>query len=259
MTSTTDSRVLARVRRSILIQADAEHCWAALTGRIGDWWPMVGHSCTDDPQSALAFVDGDLVETGTDGQRFVWGSVSRWEPPNGLVMSWHPGQAAGTGEAGTPGVTEVEWRLTALDPGATLVEVLHRGWERLADPVGRRTAYENGWPGVVGALAGLLADAEQPSMWHILTHTPGPAADPDSPLQRQPGFAGHAQFLASLAADGLLVAAGPLSGAGQSGRGQTVVRGLDTEQATRRAQDDESVRSGFFEVAVQPWVVLTRG
>lgn len=252
MTSTRENRGLAPVRRSVLIQADAEHCWAGLVDRIGAWWPIVGHSCTEDPRSTLAFVDGDLVETGPDGQRFVWGSVSRWEPPTGLVMSWHPGQPAGAVAA-----TEVEWRLTELDRGTTLVEVVHRGWERRADPEGSRAAYENGWPAVLAALAGALEDDEEPALWHVLTHTPGPTADPDVPLQRQAAFAGHARFLAALTAEGLLVAAGPLPGS--TSRGQTVVRGLDTEEATRRAEADESVQAGLFEVAVQPWLVVSRG
>jgi hypothetical protein len=221
MTETFTTHVLPPVRRSVLVRAGVDRCWSALTDRIGQWWPLVGHSCTEDPQSALAFVDGDLVETGVDGKRWVWGTVSRWEPPTGLVVSWHPGRPAGAGPD-APGVTEVEWRLTELDPGATLIEVLHRGWERLDDSVGRRTDYENGWPSVVDALAGSLADDEQPSRWHILKHSPGATADPDVAVQRQPAFVGHERFLAGLA-------------------------------------DDESVRCGLLRVTVQPWVVVTRG
>lgn len=136
------------VRRSILIRADVDTCWAAVTERIGAWWPLLGHSCSDDPGAALAFVDGELVETGPDGTRWVWGTVLRWEPPHGLLMTWHPGRPVGAADA-----TEVEWRVTEVDPATTLVEVVHRGWERLTDPRAARTSYDEGWPEVVAALA----------------------------------------------------------------------------------------------------------
>lgn len=252
MTVRTNTGANAPVRRSVLVQAGAAQCWAALIGRIGAWWPLVGHSCTEDPASGLTFVDGSLVETGTDGQRFVWGTVSRWEPPHGLVMSWHPGRPADSVQ-----VTEVEWRLTELDAGATLVEVLHRGWERLDDSDRVREEYANGWPAVLGGLVDSLAEEMAPSFWHILTHTPGRAAERGIPLQRQPLFAGHERFLQSLTADGLLVAAGPLPQT--PGAGQTVVRGLTTEQATERATADEAVAGGLLDVAVQPWIVVSRG
>lgn len=149
---------LPPVRRSTVVRADVETCWIALTERIGSWWPLLGHSCSDDPHAVLGFADDELVETGPDGTRWRWGTVLRREPPHGLVMTWHPGKPAGSGE-----ITEVEWRLSAVDPGTTLVEVVHRGWERLADPGLARTMYEAGWPAVVAALAVLAARLGTPA------------------------------------------------------------------------------------------------
>lgn len=91
--------------------------------------------------------------------------------------------------------------------------------------------------------------------WHLLIHTPGPNADPEVPFFEAPWFPGHRGFHARLQEAGWFVAAGPLPD--RPGAGQTLVRGVDTEEITRAArEDDPAVSGGFLEVEIIPWRVV---
>jgi len=37
-------------------------------------------------------VGGAIFETASDGARYLWGTVSRWERGARLALSWHPGR-----------------------------------------------------------------------------------------------------------------------------------------------------------------------
>lgn len=93
-----------------------------------------------------------------------------------------------------------------------------------------------------------------PETWHLLVHTAGPNADRGVALSRQDWFPEHRGFHAALVADGLLVAAGPLPA--QDGAGMTLVRGIGTEEITRRARADAAVAGGYLDLEVRPWVVV---
>ena len=94
--------------------------------------------------------------------------------------------------------------------------------------------------------------------WVALMHTPGPAAAADVPIHEQPLFAEHVAFLERMAAQGLLVAAGPLMD--QDGAGMTVLKlpgEMQLDEADRLAtEDDRSVAQGLLKVTVRPWHVL---
>jgi uncharacterized protein YndB with AHSA1/START domain len=242
---------LAPVRRERELGVSAERAFEALTEEIGAWWPLAGHSCSGDPASLLRFEDAQLVETTTSGERHVWGTLLRWEPPHGFVMTWHPGRPD------TAPASEVELRVTALAPSRSLVEIFHRGWERLADPLESRTEYENGWPAVMAGLASHLDEEEQPELWHVLAHSPGRRWQPGVHPREQPGIAEHWAFIDRLDARRLLVGGGPLPAT--PGNGQLVVRGIDTaELAELATTDHESVASGLLTVEVIPWLVVSQ-
>ncbi len=91
--------------------------------------------------------------------------------------------------------------------------------------------------------------------WFALLHTPGPALPAGQSVFDHPGFAEHFAFLQRLAADGLLVAAGPLTDS--DGDGLTVIRAESAERAEQLAeQQDGSVRAGVLQVRVRPWQVV---
>ncbi|HSN68464.1 MAG TPA: SRPBCC domain-containing protein, partial [Thermoanaerobaculia bacterium] len=85
------------------------------------------------------FAGGRIYERARDGEEHEWGKVVAFEPPQRLVMTWHPGHDR---------VTEVEVRFTPSDEG-TYVELEHRGWEAYGEDAEKaRNEYANGWPGV---------------------------------------------------------------------------------------------------------------
>jgi hypothetical protein len=78
--------------------------------------------------------------------------------------------------------------------------------------------------------------------WFALLHTPGPALPAGQSVFDHPGFAEHFAFLQRLAADGLLVAAGPLTDS--DGDGLTVIRAESAEQAQQLAEQQGWQRPG---------------
>jgi uncharacterized protein YciI len=95
----------------------------------------------------------------------------------------------------------------------------------------------------------------EPRQWFALLHTPGPAVGEGQSVFEHPGIGEHYAFLQRLAADGVLVAAGPLTDS--RGQGMTVIEVGTVEEAHRLAeQDDASVRAGVLNVTVRPWQVV---
>jgi len=103
-----------------------------------------------------ARVGGEIVETAADGARTLWGTFLRVERPGLLVFSWHPGWDAER-------ATEVEVRFSP-DPGGTLVELEHRGWEHHPRKGAAREQYDGktGWATVLGEFSALVAAGRAP-------------------------------------------------------------------------------------------------
>jgi uncharacterized protein YciI len=245
------------------VDADPATAFDVFTARLGRWWPLAELSVYGDG-AAVSFAGGQIIESAADGRAAVWGTVTRWEPPDAVAFTWHPGQSA-------EHASHVEVTFAAA-AGQTLVTVEHTGWEVFADPAAAREEYDHGWPMVLdryGDAVGAGDDsAEQASTgedaehtWVALLHRPGPAAPASGTLFEDPRFGEHVAFLNRMHEAGYLVAAGPLADA--AGEGMTILRlpgaaGLDA--ATRLAtEDDISVATGFLAVTVRPWHVLMLG
>jgi uncharacterized protein YciI len=239
------------IRREILVDADPATAFEVFTDRLGHWWPLAELSVYG-ASATVAFTGGQIVERSADGQVAVWGTVSRWEPPDAVAFSWHPGQPA---EAASH--VEVTFAAAA---GQTLVTVAHSGWEAFADPGTARAEYDHGWPMVLDRYRDYATKAGEPGghTWVALLHRPGPAAPASGALFEDPRFAEHVAFLNRMREAGYLVAAGPLPDA--AGEGMTILRLPGPGQlslATRLAtEDDASVSCGFLTVAVRPWHVV---
>jgi uncharacterized protein YndB with AHSA1/START domain/uncharacterized protein YciI len=249
---------LLPIRRQLVVPASAETAFAVFTDEIGQWWP-VGHGHSVYGAGATVCLrDGVLVETAPDGRESVWGSVLACEPPRLLRLSWHPGRTAER-------ATELDVSFVEVSDGQTLVTLEHRGWERLAEPETARGEYNRGWPFVLGCFATRTSEdasstVDTDEVWLALMHTGGPALAEGERVFSHPDFGAHLQFLRSLDAEGLLVAAGPVEGSD----GMAVLRLRDASQVaevTRRAQDeDQSVVREVLQVRVRPWrVALVSG
>jgi Activator of Hsp90 ATPase homolog 1-like protein len=129
------------IRKEVLVDAGPAAAFDVFTAGIGRWWPVAGHS-VHGAGGTVVFTGGQIVEESATGQRTVWGTVTRWEPPAAVAFTWHPGQAPER-------TSHVE--VTFAAAGAqTLVTLVHSGWESFADPAAARANYDHGWPIVLG-------------------------------------------------------------------------------------------------------------
>jgi uncharacterized protein YciI len=272
------------IRREVLVDADPAAAFEVFTGGIGRWWPL-GELSVHGGDATVSFTEsspgsfagGQIIERSAAGETAVWGTVIRWEPPDVVAFSWHPGQAAGR-------ASHVLVTFTAAEAGQTLVRLEHSGWEAFADPAAARAEYDHGWPMVLGRYSAHVTfadargenargedvtgdgdtgdgDTDGGDTWVALLHRPGPEAPRTGSLFEDPRFGQHVAFLNRMREAGYLVLAGPLGDGG--GEGMTILRlpgpgrlGDATRLAT---EDDSSVASGFFSVTVRPWRVVMRG
>jgi uncharacterized protein YndB with AHSA1/START domain len=116
------------------------------------WWPFATHSRaasehegTDVKVERLEFqgrVGGEVLEHLSNGEVLPWAEVLAWEPPSRFILAWRP-------NASDRPPTELELRFTPAGSG-TLVELEHRGWERLgAIAEEAHAGYTTGWVPVI--------------------------------------------------------------------------------------------------------------
>jgi len=122
------------------VDCGVSHAFETWTARVSTWWPrdhtLGGHS--DVEVVSEAGVGGRIYERHPDGTEHNWGEFLLWEPPSRLVYLWHIG-------SGRDDATEVEITFSEADAG-TIVQIEHRGWERLGAGAGeRRTTNKSGW------------------------------------------------------------------------------------------------------------------
>jgi uncharacterized protein YndB with AHSA1/START domain len=144
----TTTEILAPVRRSVTVGCDPAAAFELFTAGMGHWWPLETHAIAVDRETgqravAVVFeprVGGEVLEVADDGSRAHWATVLAWDPPRGFLLAWQP-------NVDRPAPSELELRFTAVAEG-TLVELEHRGWERLGDGAAQaREGYasEAGW------------------------------------------------------------------------------------------------------------------
>lgn len=132
------------VRKTVLVDADPETAFRVFTDQIQSWWPLGTHGIFGDDAERLGFEDGQLVEGAKDGREAAWGKVLAWEPPTRVHFTWRPGFDEAQPD------TEVEVTFAPEGDG-TRVELVHTGWDQLADGAKSRAGYDSGWEGVLEA------------------------------------------------------------------------------------------------------------
>jgi hypothetical protein len=121
------------VNRTVLVDFAPAEAFELFTAGIASWWPVGTHSYGGEAVTGIVFepeVGGRVYEVTPAGEQD-WANVRELDPPNGFVLEWLIGEAAGT---------EVEVRFTPEGQGAR-VELEHRGFGA-SDP---RERYANGW------------------------------------------------------------------------------------------------------------------
>ena len=137
---------LEPVRESVRVTTAIEETFRLFTDAIACWWPVERYSVSQERTRNVVLeprVGGALFEVNDDGQTFPWGEVLVWEPPQRLVLSWHPGREPDVAQ-------KVEVRFTT-DGGGTKIDLEHRDWARLGEDAGKvRESYSGGWAVVLG-------------------------------------------------------------------------------------------------------------
>ncbi len=130
----------APILRSAWVNRSQVESFRIFTDEIGAWWPLPTHGLFGPLAGAVHFRNGKLIEQAIDGSEVVWAEVSAWEPPERLVLAWHPGRDAGQ-------ASEVEVVFENHGRG-TRVVIEHRGWEVFgSDALIERSGYvgPNAW------------------------------------------------------------------------------------------------------------------
>jgi uncharacterized protein YndB with AHSA1/START domain len=144
------------VQKAITVRCPAADAFELFTGGIHTWWPLSTHSLGKE-RAARAVVEGRVggrvYEVWHDGTERPWGTVSAWEPPTRIVLSWFVGSEPDA-------ATEVEVRFLAESDAVTRVELEHRGWQALGEAAEESAAsYESGWDFVLGEFTSRAAPA----------------------------------------------------------------------------------------------------
>ena len=142
---------VAPVLRSVTVNASQERAFQVFTAEIASWWPTYRYSIGEDKVADVVMeprAGGRIYERWHDGSERSWGEVLTWDPTDRLVLAWKPN------ELDVP-PTEVE--VTFRSEGSqTVVELEHRGWERLGALASEaKTGYDSdtGWTWVLGLFA----------------------------------------------------------------------------------------------------------
>lgn len=140
---------LQPVRHRLELPLAPADAFTLFTAGMARWWPFRGHSCSGERALDVEFeprVGGAVVEITNDGQRHPWGTVTLWEPPLRLAMTWHPAQPVAH-------ATRLEVSFVPCAGGCEL-HLEHGGWEARGDQAADvRDGYQQGWGVVLARLA----------------------------------------------------------------------------------------------------------
>ena len=148
---------IAPVRKTVMVQASAEHAFKVYTEGFDTWWPRTHHIGKGTLEKAVIETrdGGRCYGRETDGTICPWGTVLVWDPPRRFVLAWQITHEWGY-EPDLEKSSEVEVRFTPEGPNRTRVDLEHRHLERHgAGGEAMRTAVDatGGWGGLLELFA----------------------------------------------------------------------------------------------------------
>jgi uncharacterized protein YndB with AHSA1/START domain len=80
------------VRRSIVVRATVAQAFRIFTEHPAEWLPA-GHTFIREPQSIVMepHVGGRFYERAADGTEMTRGTITEWQPPRRLAVTWRVG------------------------------------------------------------------------------------------------------------------------------------------------------------------------
>jgi uncharacterized protein YndB with AHSA1/START domain len=136
------------VVKTMRVEAPIARAFDVFTGGIDRWWPHNG-SFGKTPLRNVSInpgIGGRWVETDADGVERVIATVTHWDPPRRVVMTWFAGVNALLEDKRN--ASELEVRFNADGPNATEIELTHHkfGVVDAVEGAKIRAAVERGWP-----------------------------------------------------------------------------------------------------------------
>ncbi len=116
------------IQKEVTVACAPERAFQVFTEGVATWWPLATHSVAEEDAETVILEGregGRFYERTKDGEEHDWGTVTVWEPPTFLALTWHPGRGPETAQ-------QLEIRFTPEGDG-TRVQIDHRGWETLGD------------------------------------------------------------------------------------------------------------------------------
>jgi Activator of Hsp90 ATPase homolog 1-like protein len=142
---------IAPVRKTVLVQASAQHAFEVFTTGIDRWWPKThGIGATPLKESVIEpFVGGRWYNRCEDGSDVVVGHVRVWQPGTRFVVSWEI-SADWKPDSRAQYASEVDVRFIPEPNGHTRIELEHRDFERMGAPGEKmRNEVDGGWPAIL--------------------------------------------------------------------------------------------------------------
>jgi len=93
---------------------------------------------------------------------------------------------------------------------------------------------------------------QEPQIYFVVFHRPGPNWQPGVDFREQPGIGEHVAHYAQLHAEGKLAMGGPFLAADRGGM-MVAVPEINSEELEAFAAADPAVQSGLLEYEVLPW------
>jgi hypothetical protein len=110
------------IRQSVRVDCPIEDAFRLFTEESAEWWPLA-EDCEIEP-----WVGGRVFERTRSGEEREWGSVTAWDPPSHLQLTWYPGTDRDDRQT-----VDVDF---CVEADGTRVTLTHSGWETTSTILG---------------------------------------------------------------------------------------------------------------------------
>jgi uncharacterized protein YndB with AHSA1/START domain len=135
----------APIRQSVRVDCPIEEAFRLFTEGFGEWWPLASYSITGEQAESCAmepWAGGRVFERTRSGEEREWGSVTVWDAPRRVELTWHPGTRGDDRQT-----VDIEF---SVEADGTRVTLTHSGWDAAgvqACALGANCAAQ--WPAVL--------------------------------------------------------------------------------------------------------------